>query len=55
LQPGETKKVELLLPAKSLAYWDAGRQAFVVEADTVEIAVGGSSADGKLKTRLRIQ
>ncbi|MGO8701885.1 MAG: glycoside hydrolase family 3 C-terminal domain-containing protein [Limisphaerales bacterium] len=55
LQPGETKTVELLLPAKSLAYWDAGRQAFVLEPDTVEIGVGGSSADDKLKTRLRIQ
>jgi beta-glucosidase len=44
-QPGETKTVELPLPAKSLAYWDTGRQAFVVEPDMVEISVGGSSAD----------
>jgi beta-glucosidase len=55
LQPGETKTVELPLPAKSLAYWDTSRQAFVVEPDTVEISVGGSSADEKLKTRVTVQ
>jgi beta-glucosidase len=55
LQPGETKTVELPLPAKSLAYWDTSQRAFVVEPDTVEISVGGSSADEKLKTRVTVQ
>ena len=55
LQPGETTTVELPLPAKSLAYWDTGRHAFVVEPDTVEISVGGSSADAKLKTKVKVQ
>jgi beta-glucosidase len=55
LQPGETKTVELPFPAKSLAYWDTSRQAFVVEPDTVEISVGGSSADTRLKTRVAVQ
>jgi hypothetical protein len=43
------------LPAKSLAYWDISRQAFVVEPDTVEISVGGSSADERLKTKVTVQ
>jgi beta-glucosidase len=55
LQPGESKTVELPLPAKSLAYWDSGRQKFVVESDTVEVSVGSSSADEKLKTRVSVQ
>ncbi len=55
IRPGETRTVELPLPAKSLAYWDARRKALVVEPDTVEISVGGSSADEKLKTRVTVQ
>ena len=55
IQPGETRTVQLPLPASSLAYWDSGRKAFVVEPDTIEISVGGSSADGKLKTRVTVQ
>jgi len=55
LQPGETKTVTLSLPAKSLAYWDTSKQAFIVEPDRIEISVGGSSADEKLRTRLTVQ
>jgi beta-glucosidase len=55
LQPGQTRTVELPLPAKSLAYWDISQQAFVVEPDIIEISVGGSSADEKLKTRVAVQ
>jgi beta-glucosidase len=55
IQPGQTRTVELALPAKSLAYWDISQQAFVVEPDTVEISVGGSSSDEKLKTRVSVQ
>jgi beta-glucosidase len=55
IQPGQTRTVELALPAKSLAYWDISQQAFVVEPDTVEISVAGSSTDEKLKTRVSVQ
>jgi len=55
IQPGETKTVELALPAKSIAYWDTGTKAFVVESDTIEISVGGSSAADNLKTKLTVQ
>ena len=55
IQPGETKTVELALPAKSLAYWDIGTKAFVVEPDTVEISVGGSSAADNLKAKVTVQ
>jgi beta-glucosidase len=55
LQPGETKTVEVSLTAQSLAYWDSSRRAFVVEPNKVEISVGGSSADERLKTWIRVQ
>ena len=53
--PAETKTVEFPLPAKSLASWDTGRHAWVVEPDTIEISVGGSSAEEQLKTRIAVQ
>jgi beta-glucosidase len=45
LKAGETKTVTLPLAAKSLAYWDEGKKAFVVEKDRVVVKVGGSSDD----------
>lgn len=50
LQPGETATLVLPLAASDLAYWDASQQRFVVEHDTIQIRVGGSSADIRLET-----
>ena len=55
LQPGERKTVELPLPAKSLAYWNAARHAFVSEAGRIELLVGGSSADVRLKKTVTVK
>jgi beta-glucosidase len=54
LQPGETKTVEIPLTASSLADWDAGKHSFVVEAGKLELRVGGSSADIRLKKTVNI-
>ena len=54
LQPGETKTVEIPLPARSLAYWDTGRHSFVVEPGKLELRVGGSSADIRLKKTVNL-
>ena len=54
LQPGETKTVEIPLRASSLADWDAGKHSFVVEAGKLELRVGGSSADIRLKKTVNI-
>lgn len=45
LKPGETKTVSLPLKHEQLAYWSADVRSFRVEGDTVQIMVGGSSAD----------
>ena len=54
-QPGEQKTVEIPLTAKSLAYWDEGKHAFTVEGGEIEVRVGGSSADERLKTTITVE
>jgi beta-glucosidase len=54
LKPGEVKTVTLPLKSEGLAYWDAARRRFVVERDRVEILVGGSSADVRLRKAVRV-
>jgi beta-glucosidase len=55
LQPGETKTVVLRLPAASLGYWDRAKHAFVVEDGKLELRVGASSADERLKTTVQVE
>lgn len=55
LQPGETKTVVLRLPATSLGYWDRAKHAFVVEGGKLELRVGASSADERLKTTIQVE
>lgn len=54
LEPGETRTVEFRLAAPSLAYWSAEAHRWVVEAEPVELAVGGSSADLALKRTVSV-
>jgi beta-glucosidase len=54
LSPGETKAVRLTLAAADLGYWDTASDAFQVEADTVELRVGASSADVRLTKTVRV-
>ena len=54
-QPGEQKTVEIPLTAKSLAYWDENKHAWTVESGTIEIRVGSSSADERLKTIVTVE
>ena len=55
IKPGERKTVELLLPAKSLAYWDVDRHCLIVEPGKIELLVGRSSADICLKKTLTVK
>lgn len=54
LAPGEEKNVVLALPAERLTYWDAQAARWIYEKDKIEISVGGSSADARLKTTVRV-
>jgi beta-glucosidase len=55
LKPGETRTVAFPLTASSLAYWNTNRHAWEVEADSVRIKVGASSADTRLTKTIRIR
>ena len=55
LEAGEKRVVQMTLPAARLAYWNVGKQRFEVEADKVEIAVGASSADLRLKKAVQLR
>jgi beta-glucosidase len=54
LRAGEMKTVTMPLAAKALAYWDEGAKRFVVEGDRVEVRVGGSSEDVRLKAVVEV-
>jgi beta-glucosidase len=54
LQPGQTRTVEMPLTGSSLGYWDATAHGFVVEPGKLELRVGASSADIRLKTAVSI-
>jgi beta-glucosidase len=54
LRVGETRTVVFPLPASTLAYWSAEAHRWVVEAEPVEIAVGASSADIRLRRTIRV-
>jgi beta-glucosidase len=55
LKAGETKTVEIPLPAQKLAYWDISKSDWQVERDSVEVRLGASSADIRLKQSLVVQ
>ena len=53
LKAGETKAVQMTLQAKDLAYWDVQKKQWVVEDESVNLMVGGSSADVKVQQTIR--
>jgi beta-glucosidase len=55
LAPQEEKIVKLSIPASRLAYWNADTDQWVVEKDQIEITVGGSSTDARLRKTIGLQ
>ncbi len=53
LQPGESRRVEFHLSAAQLAFYDA-RMRYIVEPGWVELMLGSSSADIRLRARFEI-
>ncbi|MCK9414670.1 MAG: fibronectin type III-like domain-contianing protein [Prolixibacteraceae bacterium] len=54
LKPNESRVVEIPLKAETIAYWNVAKHQFVVEPDKVQIMVGTSSLDIKLKETIRV-
>src|SRR5262249_16141570 len=55
LKPGAAQEVILTLKAEQLGYWDVKKHDFQVEADSIKLMVGTSSADIKLTKTIRIK
>ncbi|MCG6920455.1 MAG: fibronectin type III-like domain-contianing protein [Acidobacteria bacterium] len=51
---GQKKTVQIPLKAQTLAYWDEARNQSVVEEGRLQLALGGSSADERLKTIVEV-
>jgi beta-glucosidase len=49
LRAGETATIQFPLKASALAYWSEAKGSFEVEAEQLNVTVGSSSADIKLK------
>ncbi len=54
LEAGKSRIVELPLRATSLAYWDEPKGSFVVEPEQIEVLIGSSSADIRLRKSVEI-
>ena len=54
LNPNESRIVEIPLKAETLAYWNVAQHKFVVEPDQVQIMVGTSSLDIKMKETIQV-
>jgi len=54
LEPGETKRVTITLPATQLSYFDVSSHKFIVAPGMFNIMIGSSSDDIRLRTALEI-
>lgn len=54
LRPRQTKAVHFTLKSSDIAYWDSDQGSFVTEPDHLELRVGASSADIRLKAELEV-
>jgi len=54
LKAGETKKITLEIPVKNLRYWDEAKYDWILENGAIEILVGTSSGDIRLKKQVDI-
>lgn len=55
LNAGERKTISIPLTAQRLAYWDISKDGWQVERDSIEIRLGASSSDIRLKKILTVK
>jgi beta-glucosidase len=55
VKAGETQHVTIELSADQLAYWNVDAHRFVVEPGKIEIMIGASSADVKLRRTIEVR
>jgi beta-glucosidase len=52
--PGEEATVEIPVPARTLAHWDAGAHAWTIEPGTYRLTAGRSYSDQRLTTKIAV-
>lgn len=55
IKQGETKSIALSLDAEDLKYWDNEQEAFLLEKGIVDLQIGASSKDIRLRKKIIIQ
>jgi beta-glucosidase len=55
LNPGESKTVTLQIPVKNLSYWNEKKQAWADDLCRLELLVGASAGDIRLKKEIRLK
>ncbi|WP_293788749.1 glycoside hydrolase family 3 C-terminal domain-containing protein [uncultured Pedobacter sp.] len=54
LKPGETKKVTFTVPGSKLAFYDEKIHDFRVETEMIDVLIGSSSEDIRLKSQFKV-
>jgi len=54
LEPGETKSIEITVPAEAFSHYDTGSRRFVIDRGSHDILLGFSSRDIKAKMSVGI-
>ncbi len=55
MKKGESRRIEFKLTPEAFAYWDENTNQFAVETGNVNIMLGSSSEDIRLRTKLKIK
>jgi beta-glucosidase len=55
LAPGETRTVKLSVPVKSLTYWSTKDQTWANDPCRIELRVGASATDIRIKRKIRLR
>ena len=55
LNPGESKTVSLSVPVKSLMYWNEAKHAWDYDPCRMELLVGASAGDTRLKRKVKLR
>ena len=54
LDPGESERVTVTLDRKALSYWDVGTHAWITPTGPVQIQVGASAANIRLRNGITV-
>ncbi len=55
IEAGKTKNVSIWLNADELKYWDSAKGEFVLEKGDVDLLIGASSSDIRLRKRIQVR